>query len=127
MVKPVLTWILTVLLLAQSFLPRTAMDLLRSSDVWAHYREHQQEQQQPLSFLDFLWMHYSADSEHTKQKEHHLPSFDFNSVTGFFFFFSAVVSFESHPFVTFLTQANFQWLNSYAFLSFRALICPPRA
>ena len=60
MIKPILTWIVAGILLAQSFLPRTAMDLLRSSDVWAHYREHQQEQQKPLSFLDFLSFHCVA-------------------------------------------------------------------
>ncbi|WP_428657957.1 hypothetical protein [Runella sp.] len=118
---------LAILLLAQSFLPRTAMDLLRSSDVWAHYREHRQEQQQPLSFLDFLWMHYAADSEHTKQKKHHLPSFDFNGVTGFFVLPSANVSFEITGTTVFFHKPDFQWLNSYAFLSFKALICPPRA
>ncbi|MFN8344587.1 MAG: hypothetical protein U0X91_06275 [Spirosomataceae bacterium] len=127
MIKSALTWVLAVLLLVQSFLPRTAMDLLHSSDVWAHYREHQQEQPQPLSFLDFLWMHYSADSEHTKQKKHNLPGFDFNSIAGFFVLPSALVSFENRPSVSFLAKADFQWLNSYAFLSFRAMICPPRA
>lgn len=127
MIKSILTWIVAGILLAQSFLPRTAMDLLRSSDVWTHYREHQQEQEKPLSLLDFLWMHYSADSEHTKQKEHHLPSFDFNGIAGLFVLPSATISFEQQPIAAFLLKANFQWLNSYAYLSFKALICPPRA
>jgi len=123
----VLTWILAGVLLLQSFLPRTAMHLLSSSDVWAHYREHQQEQQQPLSFLDFLWMHYSADSEHTKQKKHQLPSFDFNGVMGLFVLPVAIVSFENQPITDLAYKADFTWFNLYAYHSSQALICPPRA
>lgn len=114
-------------LLSQSLLPRTALDLLRSPDVWSHFREHQQEEKQKLGFIDFLLMHYSADSEHTKQKKHHLPSFDFSSVAGLFVLPSAVVSFENPLFVFFLPKANFEWLNAYAFQSSQVLICPPRA
>lgn len=125
--KTLFIWILAIVMFAQSLMPRAAVDLIRSSDVWEHFREHQKEQAQPLSFLDFLLMHYSADSEHTKQKKHHLPSFDFNSIASFFVLPSASVSLDTQAVVTFITSANFRWLNSYAFLSFKALICPPRA
>ncbi len=125
--KALFTWILAIVMFAQSLTPRAAIELLRSTDVWAHYREHQEEQSQPLSLLDFLWMHYSVDSDHTKQKKHHLPSFDFNSVASFFVVPSAWVSLDKKATVSVLTSANFHWLNSYAFLTFKALICPPRA
>ena len=125
--KATLTFLLAIIVFAQSLLPRTATELLHSPDVWEHFEEHKAECPASLSFFDFLWMHYSADSEHTKQKEHHLPSFDFNSVASFFVLPSASVSFDAQTVVTFLTSANFHWLNSYAFLSFKALICPPRA
>jgi hypothetical protein len=108
-------------------MPRAALGLLQSPDVWQHYYEHQREESAPLGFLDFLWMHYAADSQHTKQKKHHLPSFDFQGIAGLFVLPSAVISFEKQPVVGYLPKAAFAWHNDYSFLSSRALICPPRA
>jgi len=127
MLKSLFTLALTSLMLAQSLLPRTALSLLRSPEVMKHYEEHQQEQKQPLGFIDFLVMHYSADSEHAKNTKHHLPTFDLNSVVGFFVIPSAFVSFELPLAVAFLDKATFQWRNAYTFQPFQALICPPRA
>lgn len=125
--KSIVGCILASILLVQSFMPRAALSLLQSSDVWSHYYEHQQEQQQPLNFFDFLWMHYSADSEHTKQKKHHLPSFDFHSVASLFVLPSLAISFEHHPMTAFFDEPHFRWLNLYNFQSLRVLMCPPRA
>ncbi|MEZ4904357.1 MAG: hypothetical protein R2822_22715 [Spirosomataceae bacterium] len=127
MFKSLLAFLLTGLMLAQGLLPRTALDLLRSPEVMKHYREHQQEEKEPLGFMDFLMMHYSADSEHTKQKKHHLPIFDLQSVVGFFVVPVPFISFESPLVVALLDKAAFQWRNAYTFQPFEALICPPRA
>lgn len=124
--KVLATYFLATVVLAQSLLPRAAMDLLHSPEVWDHFEEHRQEAQQPLSFWQFMMMHYSADSDHTKQKKHHLPSVDVNAVTGLFILPSAGIALEQHALRAFYYKADFQWLNSYAFLSFKALICPPR-
>lgn len=124
--KVLATYFLAIVVLTQSLLPRAAMDLLHSPEVWAHFEEHKQETPQPLSFWQFMLMHYSADSDHTKQKKHHLPRVDFNAVTGLFILPSAIIALEPHALPDFYYKANFQWLNSYAFLSFKALICPPR-
>lgn len=125
--KVLATYFLAIVVLAQSLLPRAAMDLLHSPEVWAHFEEHKQETPQPLSFWQFMVMHYSADSDHTKQKKHHLPSVDFNAVTGLFVLPTAILALEHYPVPVFSYKANFQWLNSYAFLSCKALICPPRS
>lgn len=125
--KILVAYCLAFVVLVQSILPRAATDLLHSPEVWAHFEEHKQEQQKPLSFWQFLMMHYSADSNHTKQTKHHLPSVDVNGVTGLFVLPSIIVALEDTCISIFPDKANFQWLNSYAFLSFKALICPPRA
>ncbi|MFN4145887.1 MAG: hypothetical protein ACK4GN_08700 [Runella sp.] len=125
--KLLLTYILSTVLLVQSLLPRPALGLLQSVEVWQHYREHQREQSQPLGLWDFFMMHFSADSEHTKQKKHHLPTFDFNSTVGLFVLPSAVVSLQNPSIHHFLYKANFLWLNLYKFQTSQVLICPPRA
>ncbi len=125
--KVLVAYCLACIVLVQSLLPRTATDLLHSPEVWAHFKEHKQETPAPLSFWEFLWMHYSADSTHTKQTKHHLPSMDVNGTAGLCVLPIAILSFESNIPVFFSKETNFQWLNSYAFLSFKALICPPRA
>ncbi|AEI49936.1 hypothetical protein [Runella slithyformis] len=125
--KVLATCFLAIVVLAQSLLPRAAMDLLHSPEVWAHFEEHRQEAPQPLSFWEFMMMHYSADSDHTKQKKHHLPSVDANAVTGLYLLPSAIIALEQHSLRYFYKKADFQWLNSYAFLSFKALIYPPRS
>lgn len=125
--KVLVAYSLALMVLAQSLLPRAATDLLRSPEVWAHFEEHKQESPQPLSFWQFMLMHYSADSNHTKQTKHHLPSVDFNGVAGLCVLPSVAIALEHYSLPIFAKKANFQWLNSYAFLSFKALICPPRA
>lgn len=118
---------LAIVVFLQSLLPRTATELLRSPEVWAHYHEHQQEQKQPLSIWQFLQMHYSIDSKHTKQHKHHLPSFDLSSTAGFFVLPAAIIDLLP-PAISFLcVRPAFQWDNSYVFDITRSLICPPRS
>ena len=118
---------LAINLLAQSLLPPTSVELLRSPELWQHFREHQRETTEPLSFWEFVQMHYAADSEHTKQKKHHLPSLDLTGAVGFCALPLACVSFFDCPTFGFISKAIFNWANSYSFLLTRALICPPRA
>ena len=125
--KSWVAFFLTINILAQSLLPPASMELLRSPELWEHFREHQRQTTEPLSFWAFLQMHYTADSEHTKHKKHHLPSFNSGSTAGFFILPSACASFFDCPVFNFVEKTTFNWANSYSFLLTRALICPPRA
>lgn len=124
--KFVFAGILAIFMLMQSLIPRVATDLLHSPEVWKHFIEHQKEQKPPLDFFDFLSMHFSADSKHTKQKKHHLPSFDFNSIVGFCVLPTATIAYLNTVEIIFSTKAQFQWANLYNYQATEALICPPR-
>jgi len=126
-VKTIATIFLASMVLVQSLFPRTGFDLLRSPEVWQHYREHQRESSTPLHFWVFLQMHYAADSNHTKQKKHHLPAFDFSSTAGFFVIPSALISFINCTTALFVEKSIFGWSNLYFFLPTQTLVCPPRA
>jgi hypothetical protein len=119
-------YFLAIVVFLQSLLPRTATELLRSPEVWAHYYEHQQLQKQPLSIWQFLQMHYSVDSKHTKQHKHHLPSFDLSSASGFFMMPTAIVELVPPVISSLLMKPVFHWANSYFFYIIQTLICPPR-
>lgn len=125
--KSIAAFFLATNLLVQSLLPPASAELLCAPELWRHFREHQREATQPLSLWDFLQMHYAADSKHTKQKKHHLPSFSFGSVAGFFVLPSACVSMLDCPLFNFAQKNTFNWANSYSFLLTRTLVCPPRA
>ncbi len=119
--------ILSILILAQSLVPRVYTSLLASAEVWQHFQEHRAESKQGLSILDFLEMHYGSDSKHTKEKCHHLPQLDLNSVTGFCVLPEASTLEKQTTISISTSEPNFFWLNLYSFVPTKALICPPRA
>lgn len=125
--KVLSAYFLAFVVFAQSLLPRAATDLLHSPEVWAHFEEHRQESQQSLSFWEFLTMHYAADSDHTKQKKHHLPSFDLSGVAGFFVLPATTLELLLSHTYTFFETKSFLWDNSYSFLLTKSLIFPPRS
>ncbi len=125
--RGIAAFFLAINFLGQSLLPPASVELLRSPELWQHFREHQRETTAPLSFWAFLQMHYAADSEHTKQKPHHLPSLDLSGAASFCATPTPSVSFLNCPVLGFIEKATFNWANSYSFLLTRALICPPRA
>ncbi|WP_428657963.1 hypothetical protein [Runella sp.] len=126
LMKIVAAYCLVFVMLIQSLLPRAAAELVHSPEVWAHYREHQREEKQSLSFWAFLQMHYSADSKHTKQKKHHLPSYDLSSTIGFFVVPAAASVLFNPKVYCLIVKPSFHWDNSYFFTIVYSLIFPPR-
>ncbi|WP_461091495.1 hypothetical protein [Spirosoma gilvum] len=99
----------------------------RFVDLAQHYREHRQLQP-GLSFLDFMEMHYGANSEHQKHpnhSHHNLPAVGHTipvcSPTPFLLFVIA-----SLAVLLLARSACFRYANLYSFLSVSSLINPPR-
>ncbi|GAA4405845.1 hypothetical protein GCM10023187_24660 [Nibrella viscosa] len=105
-VKRLLAFVLSLLLLTSSMVPRMGADQsVRLSALLTHYQEHKQELGQELSFLDFLIMHYASDSHHHKSPHHNhsrLPSFD-SGAGGFVF---APVFSWSHELIAIFIQST---------------------
>ena len=99
----------------------------RLGDLVHHYQQHRQDNTD-LSFIDFINMHYGADSEHQKHpnhSHHNLPSSGHSMPV----FTSGVVRLvlPSLVQVLVLRDANFfRAADLYSFLAVFALINPPR-
>lgn len=77
MKNQLLVIVLAAILMAESLLPRGAglSQDFKFGEVVAHFQIHQDCDN--ISFSDFIWMHYAAESTH-KQQQHHdnLPCLD---------------------------------------------------
>ena len=125
--KPFWAVILSSLIVVQSLVPRAYVGLLRSPEVWQHFKEHQAETKNQLGLWEFILMHYGSDSKHTKQKCHHLPPLDLSSAVGFFVLPENPFVVSNSPVFFTENEPNFFWLNLYSFNASNKLICPPRA
>ncbi|WP_170061105.1 hypothetical protein [Spirosoma aerolatum] len=126
--KSVVVFLLALLITGSSLLPGFGIDQTsRLIELAQHYREHRR-QQPNLSFLDFMEMHYGANSEHQKHpnhSHHNLPAVG-----------HAAPVFSPNPFLLFAfaslaililaRTAFFRYANLYSFLSVSSLINPPR-
>lgn len=125
--KNVLAFVLFVILFAGGLLPKVGMEqAIKANELVKHFQDHKKQAPAGFSFMDFLWMHYSADSKHAKTTKHpSLPSFDFSGAMGFvvpavaFFFTSALALM-----ITRRRSAFYE--NNYHFSMERVLIAPPR-
>ncbi len=121
--------VLTSLILGSSFLPGFGIDQsARWGELVQHYQQHQQTDA-GLSFVDFLAMHYGANSEHQKHpnhSHHNLPSGGHSVPV---YSPNAVRLFSPSPVqVIFVATADFFCpADLYNFLAVYALINPPRA
>ncbi|WP_019986745.1 hypothetical protein [Rudanella lutea] len=126
--KSIVALLLATLILGSSTLPIFSIDQsARWAQVLRHYEQHQQENPQ-LGFIDFLSMHYGADSEHQKHPNHchHDMPLVGHSVP---VFPPAILGFSASPLVQIipLAQALFKRQNDlYSFLGVFSLINPPR-
>jgi hypothetical protein len=126
--KSIVALVLAGLMLGSSLLPGFSID---QSAKWVelvqHYKEHRQADAQ-LSFMDFLAMHYGANSEHQKHPNHShhnlptvghvVPVFSPNSVR---LHFSSAIGVILSNKADFFSKANL-----YSFLAVFSLINPPR-
>ncbi len=61
----------------ESILPNSAgfSESMRLGELYTHYELHQKTCKSPLSLVDFMWMHYAAESKHRNEHSHSkLPS-----------------------------------------------------
>ena len=122
--------LLSMQILLGSLFPNVdAIQLAKIGELIKHYQEHVSNENQDLSFVDFLIMHYSSDSNHTKTAKHshsNLPHLDSHH---------AVVSFCEPVFKSILpsstiyqsfSEPNFSWQNFYHFSLSQTLLNPPK-
>lgn len=126
--KALVAIFLTCWTLAGSFLPGMGVDQSAClGELTRHFQEHRHTDTS-LSFLDFLRMHYGADSEHHKHPNHshqNLPSSSHSIPV-----FPPVAQSWNLPPATasvLISRADFfRKADLYSFLSVFALINPPR-
>lgn len=130
--KKIIAITLSIQILLGSLFPKTdALELAKMGTLIQHYQEHKSVENQDLSFIDFLIMHYSTTSKHTKtakHSHHNLPNFDSHHTVLTYCepnFKSIIPSFEAafKPF----NEPNFAWQNFYHFSISRTLLNPPKA
>ena len=126
--KTILASILFCIFFGGSLLPKVGMEQsFKAHELLKHFQDHKKQAPKGFNFLDFLWMHYSADSKHPKTTQHpNMPSLDFSGICAYVlpgllvFFISAYIRSISRR-----TQIN--WSNLYQFTIINVLIAPPRA
>jgi hypothetical protein len=121
--------ILSCLLLGSSLLPGFSIDQsAKWNELMQHYQQHKKEVSN-LSFLDFLAMHYGANSEHQKHpthSHHNLPSAGHSAPVFTPNAIRLVVSSSVQVIVP--HKADFiRKADLYSFLAVFSLINPPRA
>ncbi|MCZ2481804.1 hypothetical protein G9H64_02450 [Aquirufa nivalisilvae] len=124
------TWlasILFVIIFSGSWIPKVGMEQsFKANELLKHFQDHKRQAPAGFSFMDFLWMHYAADSKHAKTTKHpSLPSFDFSGVSGYVLPTISLVFLLPLLFVSSRRQL-INWQNLYHFSLARVLIAPPR-
>jgi len=126
--KSIVALLLAGLILGSSLLPGFSIDQsAKWVELMQHYEQHREADAQ-LSFMDFLAMHYGANSEHQKHPKHshqNLPTGGhtvpvFSPATVRLHFSSEVGAILANK------AAFFRQADLYSFLSVFSLINPPR-
>jgi hypothetical protein len=129
--KRIIAILLSMQILLGSLFPNVdAMQLAKIGELIKHYQEHVATENQDLSFVDFLIMHYSSDSNHTKTAKHshsNLPHLDSNHVVIAYCepVFKNIIPSSSTIFQSF-PEPNFVWQNLYHFSLSQTLLNPPK-
>ncbi len=126
--KNALGFLLFILFFSGSLIPKVGLEQsFKANELLKHFQDHQQMSPEGISFTDFLWMHYAADSKHTKTSKHPtLPAFDMSGAMGYVLPSFALVFLI--PFVLArIVRLRSRWENQYQFSYVSVLIAPPRA
>jgi hypothetical protein len=129
--KRIVAILLSLQILLGSLFPNVdTMQLAKIGELVKHYQEHVATENQDLSFIDFLIMHYSTTSNHTKTAKHshsNLPHFDSHNVVITFCepVFKSILPTTLAVSATF-PEPNFVWQNLYHFSLSRTLLNPPK-
>jgi hypothetical protein len=125
--KNVLAYVLFAIMFTGGLLPKVGMEqAIKANELVKHFQDHKKQAPAGFSFMDFLWMHYAADSKHAKTTKHpSLPSFDFSGAMGFVL--PAVAFFFTVTLALILARRRSEFYeNNYHFAMERVLIAPPR-
>ena len=126
--KNALAFLLFILFFSGSLIPKVGLEQsFKANELLKHFQDHQKLTPQGISFTDFLWMHYAADSKHTKTTKHPtLPAFDMSNAMGY-----VLPSFSLFLLIPLalacIVRLRSRWENQYHFSYVRVLIAPPRA
>lgn len=67
-----------------SFMPSSDWDEIpKVFELFNHYQHHQQSEAQPISFMEFLALHYGGESKHKEQEDHSRLPFSHVIVSAF--------------------------------------------
>ncbi len=126
--KTYLASILFLIFFFGSLIPKVGMEQsFKANELLKHYIVHKKQSPKNFNFIDFLWLHYSADSKHPKTTQHpNLPSLDLSGAMGFVlpsFYLIFIV-----PTLLFISRRyQHAWKNLYHFSLVSIIIAPPRA
>jgi hypothetical protein len=125
--KNLIAFILFILFFSGSLIPKVGLEQsFKANEILKHFQDHKKISGASFRFIDFLWMHYAADSKHTKTTKHpSLPHFDFSGFSGYVLpMFQLLLLIP----LTFLATRRLRafWENQYQFSLERVLIAPPR-
>ena len=125
--KNVIAYLLFVILFAGGLLPKVGMEqAIKANELVKDYQDHKKQAPAAFSFVDFLWMHYAADSKHAKSTKHpSLPSFDFTGAMGYVLPAVALFFMSTVALIIARRRSEF-YENNYHFSMERVLIAPPR-
>jgi hypothetical protein len=126
--KNALAFLLFILFFSGSLIPKVGLEQsFKANELLKHFQDHQKLSPQGISFTDFLWLHYAADSKHTKTTKHPtLPAFDMSGAMGFVLPSFSLVLFLPLALAA-IVRMRTRWENQYQFSLVRVIIAPPRA
>jgi hypothetical protein len=126
--KNALAFLLFILFFSGSLIPKVGLEQsFKANELLKHFQDHQKLSPQGISFTDFLWLHYAADSKHTKTTKHPtLPAFDMSGALGFVLPSFSIVLLLPLALAA-IVRVRTRWENQYQFSLVRVLIAPPRA
>jgi hypothetical protein len=126
--KNVAVTFLFVLFIFGSLLPKVGLEQsFKANELLKHFQDHKKIEKSNFNFADFLWLHYAADSKHSKTSQHpSLPSLDFNGIIGYVL--PSLYFLCLWPILILMSRRkDLQRTNLYHFSLSRVLIAPPRA
>ena len=129
--KKTIAVLLSMQILLGSLFPNVdAMQLAKIGELVKHYQEHKVTENQDFSFVDFLIMHYSSTSNHTKTAQHshsNLPHLNSHHVVIAYcepVFKNIIIA--SSTILQSFPEPNFTWQNFYHFSLSQTLLNPPK-
>ncbi len=126
--KNVIAFFLFILFFSGSLIPKVGLEQsFKANELLKHFQDHKKISGDTFRFIDFLWMHYAADSKHNKTTKHpSLPHFDFSGSAGFVLPVFQLMLLTPIVLLA-IRRLRIYWENQYQFSLERVLIAPPRA